>query len=97
MDEPDATGKPPLPVCAPLQERLKIRLGVDILPELGRRLGAGQTDLEAWLADELAPFGEEPAGLIRQAAVAWLTSMEARGELHDGQIDQARGLLGLEG
>ncbi|MCP4677313.1 MAG: hypothetical protein GY854_17725, partial [Deltaproteobacteria bacterium] len=72
----------------------KIRLGTDILPELGRKL-AGDEDVEAWLDEQLKPFGEDPRGLVRDATIAWLTRAAHEGILDTAKAEAAKKLFEL--
>jgi phosphoglucomutase/phosphomannomutase len=48
----------------------KVRLCTEILPGLFNQLSSG--DADAWLDDQLRPFGEDPRGMVKTAALAWL-------------------------
>jgi phosphoglucomutase/phosphomannomutase len=52
----------------------KIRVAVELLPELGRRARAGEdaAALGGFLDGALAPLGRDARGLIRKAALAWI-------------------------
>jgi hypothetical protein len=58
----------------------KVRLCTEILPGLIERLSGGG-DPDAWLDEQLAPFGEDPRGMVGAAARAWLERGAVQGRI----------------
>lgn len=71
----------------------KIRLVTKILPALVEQLEAevAEPAVGAWLAIALKPLGEDPLGLIRPAARAWLANRKQK----KGIAEQAARVLGI--
>jgi len=65
----------------------KVSLCTEILPGLLERI-AGGADAGDWLGDRLRPFGEDPRGMVRVAAIAWLDRAvaEGRASARDGAL-----------
>ncbi len=74
----------------------KIRFGEEILPELGRRMARSEGDVNAWLDDQLGPFGEDPRGLVRKAALTWAQRVTREGILDNRQLETVRELFRLK-
>lgn len=74
----------------------KIRFAVEILPELGRRAGAGAdaAAIGAWLDERLAPLGKDARGLVRKAAAAWIGGEEKANRLGAPAAKLLRSLFG---
>jgi phosphoglucomutase len=74
----------------------KIRVAVEVLPELGRGATAGSdaAALGAWLDAALAPLGKDARGLIRRAALSWIDA-EARARRLDAAAAETVRLLFL--
>ena len=64
----------------------KIRVAVEVLPELGRRAGTGEDGaaLGAWLDATLEMLGKDARGLVRPAALDWIAA-----EVREHRLDVA--------
>jgi phosphoglucomutase len=74
----------------------KINLCAQILPGLIERLGGStkeRDNAESWLNDQLKPLGEDPKGLIRTAALAWVERTTLEGGMDTAVIKTAKGLF----
>lgn len=56
----------------------KLHFAETFLPELRRRLAAGE-DPQAWIDAELRPYGKDPRGLVAEAVRAWVAEGAADG------------------
>jgi phosphoglucomutase len=74
----------------------KIRVAVEVLPELGRRASAGSAAaaLGAWLDEQLVPLGKDARGLVRPAALAWIAAKASEQGIDAAAGDRLRSLFG---
>jgi len=70
----------------------KVMVGTTILPGLLAQLRGG-ADVNAWLDAQLAPLGEDPRGLVRDAAAAYFDAALAAGEIDAALRDRAAALF----
>ena len=70
----------------------KIRVAVEVLPELGRRAGAGEdvAALGAWLDAALESLGKDARGFVRPAALGWIAAEALAGRLDVAAADRLR-------
>jgi phosphoglucomutase len=75
----------------------KIDLFVGIMPELERRLIAGndEKEMQSWVKSQMSVYGEDPIGLVGEALRAWLSRGSKEGRLSAEAISQAERLLGF--
>ena len=71
----------------------KVRLCTDILPALVEKLVGGE-EAGDWLDENLAPFGEDARGLVRDAAKAYLSRPEVAEALGEARALEAAGMFG---
>lgn len=71
----------------------KLRLCTEILPDLLEQL-RGAVDAGAWLDEQLGPFGEDPRGMVKTAANAWLARAAREGRATAELCERASELFG---
>ncbi|MDD5307472.1 MAG: phospho-sugar mutase [Deltaproteobacteria bacterium] len=73
----------------------KLGLCTAVLPAMVDGLATGRTDAEirAALEAALKPFGEQPLGLVRKAALAWIDRASVEGRLAAALATRARALF----